>query len=246
MSMDPAHRSHDELLIVRNAAGDADPSDRARADRQLAACADCQALFADIRSIRASTVATVLRVPPRPRSFRIPAGELERLRVPHWRRLLDGFGAPSFDFVRPLGTVVAGLGVAVILLGGAGTASLPLGQPAFAPGPASEQSGTGATPAATQGATTPASDRSEAGPSASPKVVYGGSGATAAPAPSARPLPAAAAASPTAEAPGEPPLFQAAHAEGGPSLLTVVGLVLIAAGIGALVLNLLARRFASR
>jgi hypothetical protein len=111
-----AHRDHDELLIVRAAEGDADPVDARLARDQLAGCPDCRALFADLASIRNATTAAVLRVPPRPRSFRIDADTLERGRVPAWRRLLSRLGAPRYDALRPLAGAIAGIGVAVIVL----------------------------------------------------------------------------------------------------------------------------------
>jgi len=111
-----AHREHDELLIVRAADGDADAVDARLARDQLAGCPDCRALFADLASIRNATTAAVLRVPPRPRSFRIDADTLERQRVPAWRRWLSRLGAPRYDALRPLAGAVAGVGVAVIVL----------------------------------------------------------------------------------------------------------------------------------
>lgn len=117
MNVNPAHRDHDELLLARVASGDADEIDRAAADRQLAACQDCRTLLADVLAIHAATTGDVLRVPSRPRSFRIAADQLERLRTPAWRRWLARFGAPRFDLVRPLATAVAGLGLAVFVIG---------------------------------------------------------------------------------------------------------------------------------
>jgi len=116
MSVTAVHADHDELLIVRAAEGDPDPRDDRLAQEQLDACVDCRALFADVATIRAATTATTLRVPPRPRSFRIDPDALERMRMPVWRRWLARLGTPRYDALRPLAGAVAGLGVAVIVL----------------------------------------------------------------------------------------------------------------------------------
>src|SRR3972149_2866879 len=69
--------------------------------------------------LRSAAVPGVLRVPPRPRSFRFSPDDLERLHAPAWRRWLGRIGAPRFDLVRPLATAVAGIGLAVVVLGSA-------------------------------------------------------------------------------------------------------------------------------
>jgi hypothetical protein len=132
--VNPSHREHDELLIVRAAGGETAAVDEPVAERQLAACEDCRALFADVQAIRASTVAEVLRLPPRPRSFRIPADDLDRLAVPLWRRWLGRLGKPRFDLLRPLATAVAGLGLVVMVLGSVSPAGAPAALE-FAKGP---------------------------------------------------------------------------------------------------------------
>lgn len=116
--VDLVHRGHDELLVIRVASGDADAVDRTAAERQVAACGDCRRLLADVRAIRGATDRAILRVPVRPRSFRISTSELERIREPAWRRWLARFGAPRYDLVRPLATAVAGFGLVVAVLGG--------------------------------------------------------------------------------------------------------------------------------
>jgi hypothetical protein len=135
---DSVHRSHDELLVVRLASGDADAVDRAAADPQLAACMECRALLADVTAIRASTTASSLPVPPRPRSLRLTPEQLERGARGGWRRWLADLGAPRFDVLRPLGTGVAALGLVAVALGSVqplaqGVALF--GAPAAAPAP---------------------------------------------------------------------------------------------------------------
>lgn len=241
--MNPAHRDHDELLIVRAASNDAAPSDDQLARTQLATCEDCRALFEDVRAIRSATVAEVLRVPPRPRSFRIPPEDLERLRTPAWRRWLGRLGAPSFDLVRPLATVVAGLGLAVAVLG-SGYGALPgssaalvqsstaaeerelapnaYGSPTAAPGGAFGAQG---SPAATSAAAQDGAGKSEATP---------------APAPEATPAPAAEAPPTDLRTPTSAP------GGGTPLSLPSLGLAAFVAGLGALLLNTVARRAAGR
>lgn len=267
--MDPAHPSHDLLLIARSAGGDADPDETAAAQHQLASCADCRALHADLRAIQASTNASVLRVPPRPRSFRIPADELVPSTGPAWKRWLGRFGAPRFDFVPPLATVVAGLGLAVIVVGSASTASFSfLGGPASAPGAPTELTGrdqaAGQSPAATAapsaapvpvagqtpaaGATPPTYDSKSAHPSASPSGAEGGASQSEAPGPPQPAVSPGATAGPSPVSTAAPGLGIPVEAPGpgGPAPLAVLGIVLLAGGAGALVLNLVARRFAAR
>ena len=55
MTVNPAHRDHDQLLIVRMASGDADAVDTKLAERQLAACDDCRTLLTDLGAIRSAT-----------------------------------------------------------------------------------------------------------------------------------------------------------------------------------------------
>jgi hypothetical protein len=243
--VNPVHRDHDELLIVRAASNDAAAGEDQPARRQLATCEDCRALFDDVAAIQSATVADVLRVPPRPRSFRIPLEELERLRTPGWRRWLGRLGTPSFDIVRPLATVVAGLGLAVAVLG-SGFGALPGGtaalmaaptdtvgrelapnaypSPTAAPGGAF---GAQPSPGATQA---PAQDG--AGKSLETNAPVSEVPPTAAPVPEAPPTDLRA---PTSTPSGELPLS-----------LPSLGLAAFVAGLGALLLNAVARRAGGR
>jgi hypothetical protein len=243
--VNPAHRDHDELLIVRAASNDAPAGEDQLARRQLATCEDCRTLFEDVAAIRSATVADVLRVPPRPRSFRISPEDLDRLRTPAWRRWLGRLGAPSFDVVRPLGTLVAGLGLIVAVLGsgfgalpGPGTAALvqsptaadgrelvpnAYSSPTAAPG----QFGAQASPGATQA---PAQDG--AGKSLETSAPVSEVPPTAAPVPEAPPTDQRA---PTSTPSGELPLS-----------LPSLGVAAFVAGLGALLLNAVARRAAGR
>lgn len=250
----PAHRDHDELLIVRVAEGDPDAVDARLAKDQLSACPDCRALFADVAAIRNATTAEVLRVPPRPRSFRIDPDILERQRMPTWRRWLSLLGSPSYDVLRPLAGAVAGIGLAVMVLG---SVNLSAGFPS-----AASLRDTAASPAATQGATevyaapgssqvpAPAAtgDRSTAygpgtggstGAAASPPSrasPASGSSATAAPeAPVIAPQKSVDSGAPTAQSPTSPGIP-----------VGLVGVVLLVGGAGVFVLQTAGRRTAGR
>ena len=245
--MNPLHRDHDELLIVRAAANDAAPPDDQLARRQLAACEDCRALFEDVAAIRAATVADVLPVPTRPRSFRITPEELERLRTPVWRRWLGRLGSPSFDLVRPLATVVAGLGLAVAVLGSgfgalSGSSSALIAAPTDTVGREQAPNAYGSpvpspVPVGAFG--------TQASPGATHAAAQDGSGKsleTAAPAPEAP-----STATPAPVAPPRDLRGPTSTPAGGVSLsLLSLGLAAFVAGLAALFLNTVARRAAGR
>lgn len=235
--MNPSHTAHDELLIVRAATADAHPADADLAEAQLAACEDCRALYADIAAIRLATTAGILRVPPRPRSFRIPADRLQELTQPGWRRWLGRLGAPRFDLLRPLATAVAGLGLAVMVIGSV----LPAGSPAALDLNAEK----GGAPAL--GSPQPA-----AAPSASLVTDRSGSyeAPTAGPSAAGTPDEHLGALGNPSSSPSAPP--QVALPAIGPSglapavLAIVLGMVLVVAGAVLLLLNTVARRLAGR
>ena len=226
--MNPAHPDHDELLIVRVASGDADAVDASLAERQLAACPDCRTLLSDVSAIRASTVADGLRVPPRPRSFRILPEELERLRAPAWRRWLSGLGMPRFDLVRPLGSAVAGVGLAVVVLGSAVPSASPAAFLQASPGAATDAGAPGApTMSGAQGGVK--------APYGSPEVDNAGE------------LGAASTATPAKAPPRQALEGQRELTQGqAPVPLASLGLVLLGSGLAIVVLNTAARRAAGR
>jgi hypothetical protein len=244
--VNPAHPAHDELLIVRAASNDVSAVEDQLARRQLATCEDCRALYEDVVAISAATAADVLRVPPRPRSFRIPPEDLERPRTPVWRRWLGRLGAPSFDLVRPLATVVAGLGLAVAVLG-SGFGSLPGSSAALVASPTDAlgrelapnayssptavpvgEFGSQASPAATAGAAA----QDGGGKSVATAAPLPGAPATDAPAPEAPPT--------DLRTPDVTPVGQS------PVSLPSLGLAAFVAGLAALLLNTVARRAAGR
>jgi hypothetical protein len=243
--VNPAHPAHEELLIVRAASNDVSAVEDQLARRQLATCEDCRALFEDVAAISAATVADVLRVPPRPRSFRIPPDDLERLLTPVWRRWLGRLGAPTFDLVRPLATVVAGLGLAVAVLG-SGFGALPGGTAALMAAP-TDTVGREVAPNAYSSPTT--GPVGAFGAQASPAATAGTSqdGAVKS-VPTAAPAPGAPATG--APAPEAPPTDLRAPAPAtrgqSPISLPSVGLAVFVAGLGALLLNTAGRRAAGR
>jgi len=119
------HADHDRLLVAAYAAGDAAGTELDAAQAQVAACPECAALHHDLRSIAAALPA--LPPPARSRDFRLTPGQAAALRPPAWRRLLEPFAGPRFAFAGPLGTGLATLGIAGLLLAGS------LGSPLAAP-----------------------------------------------------------------------------------------------------------------
>jgi hypothetical protein len=122
--VDPAaHDTHDALLVAAFAAGDAIGRDQVTASTLVATCPDCAALHRDLRAIAAAL--PELPAPARPRDFRITAEQAASLRPAGWRGMLATLAGPRFSFAVPLGSGLAALGLAGILLGS--FAGLPLG-----------------------------------------------------------------------------------------------------------------------
>ena len=143
------HAEHDPLLVAAYAAGDATGAQLDEAAGLVATCHACGALHHDLRAIALALPASAAVPPsPRPRDFRLTAVQAASLAPTGWRRLLAPFAGPSFAFARPLGTGLATIGLAGILVAGAsgiplggGAAAAPAGdQEAFAPMTASEPS----------------------------------------------------------------------------------------------------------
>src|SRR5207247_10546061 len=165
---------------------------------------------------------------------RIPPEDLERSRMPAWRRWFGRFGAPSFDVIRPLATAVAGLGLAIAVLGGVFGSGLPgPGTAALVQSP-TEAVGRGLAPGGSR-VPTGASGQFGANASAAASAVAVQDGA------------AKATASPVPAAPPED-LRAPAPATGGqaPLPLPLIGLAAFVAGLGVVLLNALARGAAGR
>jgi len=183
------HAAHDLDLLAAAADRSVDATTRLAAERQVAECQDCAALFADLRLISAglSSLPKELRVA---RDFRLSPERAAKLRPAGWRAVLQGlFGSgPS---LRPFASALTTLGIAGLLLtvglpnllGGLGgsAASAPernilstVGSavsqaPAPAGAPGTDKSNFGASPEADLGGGTH-------GPATSPVAVRGPTG----------------------------------------------------------------------
>ena len=125
-----SHADHDPLAIAAFAAGDAAGPELDDALALVATCPDCAALHHDLRAIAAALPA--LPAPARPRDFRLAPEQAASLRPAGWRRLLAPLAGPRFAFAGPLGTGLATLGIAGLLVAGS------LGAPVATVAPAAD------------------------------------------------------------------------------------------------------------
>ncbi len=109
-----SHASHDLGLIAAYAAGDATGSELETAMSLVAACTECAALHRDLRAIAAAL--PELPAPVRHRDFRLTEAQAAALRPAGWHRFVGIFAGPRFSFAAPLGTGLATIGIAVLLL----------------------------------------------------------------------------------------------------------------------------------
>lgn len=109
------HNKHDRLLVARFAAGDAYPSEKPLAERQVAACSECAALAADIRLLTRHTAQ--MPAPRRPRDFRITADQAERLRGSWLERAMRRFASPGWGVMQPVAGAAMALGLALAVVG---------------------------------------------------------------------------------------------------------------------------------
>lgn len=112
------HIQHDPLLVASLAAGDLAGADRDQANAQIAACADCAELHADLIAIARATAA----LPPAvaPRDFTLSPQQAAALRPVGWRRLVAAIGGS-----RPLMSRQLGIGLATVGLAGLLVSTLP-------------------------------------------------------------------------------------------------------------------------
>jgi hypothetical protein len=120
----PDHLTHDPELVAAYAAGDATGSDLALATELVADCTACAALHRDLRAI--ATALPELPAPARTRDFRLTPTQAASLAPSGWRGVLAAFASPRFRLAAPLGTGLAAIGIAGLLLGTTGT-MLPAG-----------------------------------------------------------------------------------------------------------------------
>ena len=132
-----SHAQHDPLLVASLAAGDLAGADRDHATAQIASCADCAELHADLILIARATAA----LPPAvaPRDFTLTPEQAAALRPGGWRRLVAAISGSRPLMSRQLGIGLATIGLMGLLVStlpsiqfgnaGAGTAAAPA-QPA--------------------------------------------------------------------------------------------------------------------
>ena len=113
------------MLVAAHAAGDLSGPEAAAATAQIANCADCAALHADLRALVAST-RTLPAAAHAPRDYRLTAEQAARLRGESWwGRAARALSAPR-GLGRPFATAFTTLGLVGLLLGSLPTGALPL------------------------------------------------------------------------------------------------------------------------
>ena len=112
---DALHATHDLELVASYASGDATGADLDAATALVARCPECAVLHHDLRAIAAALPSAA--VPMRTRDFRLTPEQAASLRPRGWRRFIAAFAGPGFRFAAPLGTGLATLGIAGLLLG---------------------------------------------------------------------------------------------------------------------------------
>lgn len=264
-----SHVQHDPLLVASLAAGDLAGADRDHAAAQIASCADCASLHADLIAIARATAA----LPPAvaPRDFTLSPEQAAALRQTGWRRLVAAMSGSRPLMSRQLGIGLATIGLAGLLvsvlptvqLGSSAArpaASAAAGQQApavvAAPAGTSDLAGEAASGPPVQLAPVPTGtyDRSAAAPGSSPNDVgvYGTSKG-ASPTPEDLDGRIAIGANPTSEFAGDGATREshtfgegAIQPDGGRGLLLAGSLVLLWAGIALLIIRMLVRRSVRR
>jgi hypothetical protein len=180
-----SHHDHDLALVAALAAGDAQGRDHTRATELVTACTECAVLRDDLVAL--ATELRTLPAPRRTRDFRLTADQAAALRPTGWRRLLGAFSGSGFRFATPVGTAMATLGIAGLLL-----STVPSTLPAGTTGDGT--SGNESYQALSQEASAPAASTGPAAigpapqgevPAASEAAPSAAASASAAPAPSA-------------------------------------------------------------
>jgi hypothetical protein len=111
------HADHDLLVIAAGTDPDADSAARTAADRQSAACHECDEVARDLRAIAAGLQSLPRSIPaPAARDFRISPDQARRLqRGNGLRRLLRPFGPGGLPSLRPMAAAFTTLGIAGLL-----------------------------------------------------------------------------------------------------------------------------------
>lgn len=108
------HVQHDPLLVASLAAGDLAGADRDHAAAQIASCADCATLHADLIAIARATA--VLPPAVAPRDFTLSPEQAAALRPTGWRRLVAAMSGSRPLMSRQLGIGLATIGLAGLLV----------------------------------------------------------------------------------------------------------------------------------
>ena len=102
------HAGHDLLRV-------AEAADRGgRLPTELAGCADCVALHADLVALTTALPSAAL--PVRPRDYTLTPADAARLRPGGWRRILGAIGSSRDVITRPLAIGFTTLGLAGLLV----------------------------------------------------------------------------------------------------------------------------------
>ena len=108
------HVQHDPLLVASLAAGDLAGADRDHAAAQIASCADCATLHADLIAIARATA--VLPPAVAPRDFTLSREQAAALRPGGWRKLVAAMSGSRPLMSRQLGIGLATIGLAGLLV----------------------------------------------------------------------------------------------------------------------------------
>jgi hypothetical protein len=110
------HDTHDLELVAAYVAGDTTGPDQDTAAALATGCAACATAAAELRAIARALPA--LPPPRRTRDYRLDPATAARLRPTGWRSLLAPLATRRFAFAAPLGTALATLGLAGLLVVG--------------------------------------------------------------------------------------------------------------------------------
>ena len=111
------HATHDPLWMAALASRDPDLSsaDRTRAEAALGSCASCADLLAELVAVSAAIPASA--IPVRPRDFTLTPADAARLRPRGLRRWLTGIGSVRDGITFPLAMGLTTMGIAGLLVG---------------------------------------------------------------------------------------------------------------------------------